>query len=77
MMICAIGAVHPVGRGVAAAGVLCSSPPHRACSVHSGLKTVIAELPRTSPTASNKASLNITGRLVEAIGRPVRGEGGR
>ena len=36
-----------------------------------GLKTVIVELPRTSPVISSNASKNITGKLVSAIARPV------
>lgn len=37
-----------------------------------GLKTVIAELPRTTQTVATNASRNITGKLVDAISRPVR-----
>ena len=36
-----------------------------------GLKTVIAELPRTTPTVATNASRNITSRMVEAIAKPV------
>ena len=35
-----------------------------------GLKTVILELPRTTPNASNSAFRNITQRLVDAISKP-------
>lgn len=35
-----------------------------------GLKTVIVELPRTTQAVATSASRNITGKLVEAIGRP-------
>ena len=38
-----------------------------------GLKTVIAELPRTTPTVATNASRNITNRMVEAIAKPVSG----
>jgi cullin-associated NEDD8-dissociated protein 1 len=36
-----------------------------------GLKTVIAELPRTTPAVATNASRNITSRMVEAIAKPV------
>jgi len=36
-----------------------------------GLKTVIAELPGTTQTVATNASRNITGKLVDAIARPV------
>ena len=36
-----------------------------------GLKTVIAELPRTTQIVATNASRNITGKLVDAISRPV------
>ncbi len=36
-----------------------------------GLKTVIAELPRTTQAVATNASRNITGKMVEAISRPV------
>jgi len=36
-----------------------------------GLKTVIAELPRTTQTVASMASRNITGKMVDAIGKPV------
>ena len=41
--------------------------------VTTGLKTVILELPRTTPNASNSACRNITQRLVDAISKPVSG----
>lgn len=37
-----------------------------------GLKTVISELPRTTQTIAITASRNITGKMVDAIGKPVR-----
>ena len=40
-------------------------------SLTPGLKTVILELPRTTPNASNSAFRNITQRLVDAISKPV------
>ena len=36
-----------------------------------GLKTVIGELPRTTQTVATNASRNITGKMVDAIKRPV------
>lgn len=36
-----------------------------------GLKTVIADLPHTSSNVAANASRNITGKMVEAIKRPV------
>ena len=42
-----------------------------------GLKTVIAELPRTTPTVATNASRNITNRMVEAIAKPVSLDRGR
>lgn len=36
-----------------------------------GLKTVISELPRTTQTVASVASRNITGKMVDAIGKPV------
>lgn len=40
-----------------------------------GLKTVIGELPRTTQMVATNASRNITGKMVDAIRRPVS-EGG-
>ena len=37
-----------------------------------GLKTVIGELARTTQTVATNASRNITGKMVDAIKRPVR-----
>ena len=36
-----------------------------------GLKTVISELPRTTTTVASNASKNITGKMVDAVRRPV------
>lgn len=38
-----------------------------------GLKTVISEFPRTTQAVSTTASRNITGKMVDAIGKPVGG----
>ena len=43
-----------------------------------GLKMVISELPRTIQTVATTASLNITAKMVGAIGKSVSGkDGGR
>jgi hypothetical protein len=36
-----------------------------------GLKTVISEFPRTTQAVATAASRNITGKMVDAIGKPV------
>lgn len=41
-----------------------------------GLKTVISEFPRTTPAVATTASRNITGKMVDAIGKPVSEERG-
>ena len=81
MMVCVVFSLGPLVKKIKDSQIeviinsLCSnmfSSSERLRDISSvALKTVISELRRTPQTVASVASRNITGKMVDAIGKPV------